>query len=319
MTAPGNTTTDGAPAIGSRVVKEVFNRRALFAFRAANVFRAVADTKAADYQSPMPGNPVTFNKIRALAAVTAAISETADPTHVALQSDTVSITLAEYGSTVKPTKKLRLTSFLNLDTDAVVEVTDNMEESVDLVARNVLEAGTNVLYVGQASRAAIAATNTMTANHIRRARAELAGGKAPPPAGSTMYVGYLHPDVSYDLQAESGQQAWSAPQIYREGQSGIWTGELGALGGVRLVENANASMIADAGAGSLVDVYLSTFVGLQALGEAVGEAQHVVIAGPFDDLQRFVSIGWYALLGYGRIREESIFRIESASSIGANT
>jgi len=43
-----------------------------------------------------------------------------------------------------------------------------------------------------------------------------------------------------------------------------------------------------------------------------------VIAGPFDDLQRFVSFGWYAMLGYGRIRENSLTRYETSSSIGAN-
>jgi N4-gp56 family major capsid protein len=163
----------------------------------------------------------------------------------------------------------------------------------------------------------VAATHTITANNVRRARAFLTGKNTPPPPGSTMFVGYIHPDVGYDLQVESGQQAWSAPHVYSD-PAAMYTGELGALGGVRIVENANSPLFVNAGVGGTVDVYATIFCGRQALGEAVGEAQHVVIAGPFDDLQRFVSFGWYAMLGYGRIRENSIMRYETASSIGAN-
>jgi hypothetical protein len=31
-----------------------------------------------------------------------------------------------------------------------------------------------------------------------------------------------------------------------------------------------------------------------------------------------VSIGWYGMLGYGRIREDSLMRYETSSSIGIN-
>lgn len=318
MPAPSMTTADGAGTIGGTTVKEVFNRAALDAFRANNVFRGVADVKWDESDDPMPGNPVTFTIISAIAPATSAISETVEPTPVNINDTQKSITLAEYGNAVKPTKKLKLTSFLNLDTAVPREVGAHMEESVDIIARDVLVAGTNVLYAGAAtSRATVAASHNLTANNVRRARAFLAARNAPPPPGATMYVAFIHPDISYDLQAESGQQAWSAPHVYQDTDA-IYTGEIGALSGCRFVENANSRNFANAGVGGTVDVYATLFVGLQALGEAVGDAQHIVIAGPFDDLQRFVSIGWYAMLGYGRIREDSLVRYEAASSIGAN-
>jgi hypothetical protein len=37
-----------------------------------------------------------------------------------------------------------------------------------------------------------------------------------------------------------------------------------------------------------------------------------------DNLRRFQGVGWYWLGGYGRFREASLFRQESASSIGTN-
>jgi N4-gp56 family major capsid protein len=318
MPAPSMTTTDGAGTFGGDTVKQVFNRAALDAFRAANVYRAVADVKWDESDDPMPGNPITFTIVSAIAPATSAISETVEPTPGNISDTQKTVTLAEYGNAVKPSKKFKLTSFLNLDTAIPREIGAHMEESVDIIARDVLNAGTNVLYAGAAtSRATVAATHNLTANNVRRARAFLAGKNAPPPPGSQAYVSFIHPDISYDLQAESGQQAWSAPHVYSDPQA-MYTGEIGMLSGVRFVENANARNFVNAGVGSTVDVYVTLFVGLQALGEAVGESQHVVIAGPFDDLQRFVSIGWYAMLGYGRIREDSLTRYEAASSIGAN-
>lgn len=322
MPAPSMTTSDGGDTLGGDTVKQVFNRAAFEAYRAENVYRRVADVKWDENGDPMPGNPVTFTIITAIAPQTAALSETVEPTPGNISDSQKSITLAEYGYAVKPTKKLKVTSFLGMDLVATQEITANMEESVDIIARDVLVAGTNALFAGDAtSRITINAGDTLNGNNVRRARAYLAGKNTPPPPGSNMYVSFIHPDVNYDVQAETGQQAWSAPHVYSD-PGAIYTGEIGALAGVRFVENANAKIFADQGSGSpgsTLDVYATIFVGRQALGEAVGVPQHVVIAGPFDDLQRFVSIGWYALLGYGRIRENSLLRYESLSSIGANT
>ncbi len=320
MPAPSMATTDGAGFIGGDTVKTVFNTAALMAFRAAFVFRRVADVKWAGGRGaePMPGNAVTFTQISALVPATTALSETVEPTPVNMADTQKTVTLVEQGNAVKHTRKLRLTSFLSLDLSVPEEITQNMEESVDLIARDVLVAGTNVIYAGAAtSRVTVAATHTLIGNNVRRARAFLAGKNTPPPPGSMAYVSFIHPDVDYDLQAETGQQAWSYPHGNVD-TAALYMGEIGTFGGVRIVENANSRIFADAGVGGTVDVYATVFAGRQALGEGVGDPQHVVIAGPFDDLQRFISVGWYGLLGYGRIRENSLTRYESASSIGAN-
>lgn len=320
MPAPSMTSGDAGGFIGGDTVKTVFNTAALMAFRANFAFRRVAEVKWAGGRGaePMPGNAVTFTLIAAMTPATTALAEATEPTAVNMSDSQKTVTLVEQGNAVKHTKKLRLVSFLNLDLAVPEEIAQNMEESVDLIARDVLVAGTNVFYGGAAtSRGTVAATHTIIANNLRRARSRLAGRNAPPPPGSMAYVAFGHPDVSYDLQAESGQQAWSYPHGNID-PAGLYMGEIGTLGGIRWVENANSRIFVDAGVAGTVDVYATIFVGKQALGEAVGEPQHVVVAGPVDDLQRFVSVGWYGLLGYGRIREGSLDRIETASSIGAN-
>ena len=322
MPAPSMTTGDGAGTIGGDTVKTVFYRAALDAYRANNVFRRMADVRWDRSDPPMPGNVVTFTIISALATATSALTEGTEPSAVNISDTQKTVTLVEYGNAVKHTKKLRLTTFLNFDVAVPREVAANMEESVDIVARDVLVAGTNVLYAGAAtSRATVASTHNLTGNNVRRARAFLAGQNTPGVSGVVggPYISVIHPDISYDLMAETGQQAWSAPHTYGTDTNAVYAGEIGMFAGVRFVENANARNFANAGVGSTVDVYATIFLGQQALGEAVGESQHMVIAGPFDDLQRFISVGWYGLLGYGRIREGSLVRYEAASSIGANT
>ena len=320
MPAPSMTTGDAGGTLGGDTVKTVFNQAALKAFRANFVFRRLADVKWAGGPGaqPMPGVAVTFTIITAMTPATSALSETVEPTPVNISDTQKTVTLVEQGNAVKSTMKLRKTTFLDWDLTVPNEVAANMEESLDIVARDILVAGTNVYYSGAAtSRVTVSNAMNLTAAGVRKMRSKLSGFNTPPPNGSTMYVGIVHPDSTFDLQQETGNQAWNAPHDYSAPEQ-IWTGEIGSFSGVRFIENANSKNFVDAGVGGTVDVYASIFVGLQALGEAVGFAQRMVISGPFDDLQRFISVGWYALIGYGRIRENSLLRFESSSSIGAN-
>jgi N4-gp56 family major capsid protein len=320
MPAPSMTTADAGGTIGGDTVKTVFNQAALAAFRANFVYRQLASVKWAGGPGaqPMPGVAVTFTIITALAPAISALTEGTEPAAVQMSDTQKTVTLVEQGSAIKSTMKLRKTTFIDWDLSIPREVSANMEESLDIVARDILVAGTNVKYASTAvSRVTVGTAMVLTAANVRTARAKLAGFNTPFPPGSGFYISILHPDVSFDLQQEVGNQAWSAPHVYQD-TNAIYTGELGMFSAVRFVENANQKFFADAGVGGLTDVYITIFVGEQALGEAVGDAQHMVISGPFDDLQRFISVGWYALIGYGRIRENSLIRYESSSSIGAN-
>jgi N4-gp56 family major capsid protein len=98
---------------------------------------------------------------------------------------------------------------------------------------------------------------------------------------------------------------------------------IGAYEGVGFVETPRLAPIADAGAAA-VDVYQSLIVGNECLAAAYSRmtnpsGQPTIVLGPVTDkLKRFQPIGWYWLGGYKRFREESIVRIESSSSLGAN-
>jgi len=305
------------------VDQAAFDRIAFFALRSELLFDAVADVQPTNQS--MPGSTVTFTIFNDLAAATTALTETSDVTAVAMSDSQVSVTLAEYGNAVLTTAKLRGTSFLDVDTVAANVVGYNAGISIDSVVRSVLEAGSNVNYAtggatDPTSRATIAAEDIIAADDLRKVTAQLRGDNVPTFNG--LYMGYIHPDVSYDLRSETGAAAWRDPHVYVDTDM-IYNGEIGAFEGIRFIETPRAPLFVDGGA-SNVDAYGTLVMGRQALAKAHsitdgnGPNPSIVRGPVVDTLERFQPIGWYWLGGYGRFREASLRRIESSSSIGAN-
>ncbi len=297
-----------------------FEQLAYFALRSQPMFEMVADVKSTNQSHP--GSAVQFNIYNDLAQATSALTETSDVTAVALGDSTVTVTLAEYGNAVTTTAKLRGTSFLNVDADAANIIGYNMGNSIDKIVQGVLVGGTNVLYGGDATATnELAAGDTITASLIRKSVANLRGDSAPTMDGG-VYVGFIHPDVSFDLREDTAVTDIIQYQIRQDG-SGVRMGSIGTFGGVDFIETPRIDLVADAGA-SNVDQYNTVICGKQALAKAhsrgagFGENPAVVFGPVTDSLRRFQTVGWYHLVGYSRFREASLQRIETSSSIGAN-
>ena len=297
-----------------------FEQLAYFALRSQPMFEMVADVKSTNQSHP--GSAVQFNIYNDLAQATSALTETSDVTAVALGDSTVTVTLAEYGNAVTTTAKLRGTSFLNVDADAANIIGYNMANSIDKVVQDVLVGGSNVAYGGDAtSTATVDATDNLDAGDIRKAVAALRSASAPTMEGG-VYVGFIHPDVSYDLREDTAVTDVIQYQIRQDG-AGVRMGSIGTFGGVDFIETPRIDFTADGGA-STVDAYNTVICGKQALAKAhsrgagFGENPSVVFGPVTDSLRRFQTVGWYHLVGYSRFREASLQRIETSSSIGAN-
>ena len=305
-----------------------FDRIAYFALRSELLFDAVADVMPV--AQAMPGSSVKFTIFNDLAEKTSTLTEDTDVTPVVMGDSQVEVTLNEYGNAVNTTAKLRGTSFLDVDSAAANLVGYNAGISVDGVIRDVLAAGTNVVYGGggastPSARIDLAVDDIITANDIRKTVAALRKANAVSFGG--MYMGYIHPDVSYDLRKETGVASWRDPHVYSD-PANIYNGEVGAFEGVRFIETPRAKIFEDAfngaGATGTGDAYCTHIAGRQALAKAHsivdgnGAFPRVVRGPVVDVLSRFQPVGWYWLGGYARFREASLRRIESASSIGAN-
>lgn len=307
------------------VDQTAFDRLAYFALRSELLFDAAVDVQPT--AQAMPGSVVTFTIFNDLSAATSALTEDTDVTPVAMSDSQVSVTLAEYGNAVVTTAKLRGTAFLDVNTVAANVVGYNAGISIDTIVRDVIAGGSNVIYGGggagtPTSRVTVEAEDKIEASDVRKAVAALRSANAPTFGG--MYFGYIHPDVSYDLRSETGAASWRDPHVYVD-PAGIYNGEIGAFEAVRFIETPRTALWANAGAASTVDVYGTHIMGRQAIAKAHSVVDGngpvpKIVRGPIvDTLERFQPIGWYWLGGYARFREASLRRIESSSSIGANT
>ena len=302
------------------IVQTAYSKFVEFAFQPQLYFSQFARQKTWDIneRDPMPGDVVTFTIFNSLAAATGQLPETTSPSAVVMGKTQKSVTLNEYGALVTTSAKLRTLSFTDVDSALGTVVGQNMGLSIDLIARAAFDAHTGAGYVKYASGTAltdITATNIITAADIRYARNRLARNNVIK-NDNQHYVAVLHPDVIYDLRAETGSGAWRAPKEYVD-PSEIYNGEIGLFEGFRFVETTNAQLQADAGTGA-VDVYTSYFFGFQAVAYANGIAPRMQMSGPFDEFQRLTHVVWYALIGFGELRRESLYKIYTASSAGEN-
>lgn len=276
--------TSNTSNTGANIVQAAYDRLIEYALRSMPFLRAVVDKRPV--QQSMPGSSVVFNLWGDMAVATTPLTETADPDAVAIPATTtVTVTLAEYGNAALATRKLRLLSLSDVDPAFADILAYNMVNSLDQVIRDVALAGTNVIgenagvlkFTGF-SRTATVDTDTFKSRDARAAVTALRGRDALPRM-EELFVGYIHPDVSYDLRSESSGAAWRPPHEY-SAAGNIWAGSIGTYEGIEWIETPRAYFTNDgAGAGPKTNVFRTLVFGRQALCEAVAEEPHTVI-GP---------------------------------------
>ena len=317
------------------LVQTAYDRALEFALRAQPMFRQVADKRPV--QQAMPGSSVVFSLYQDLAQQITPLNELVDPDAVAAGNPTtVSVTLNEYGNSILVSNKLDLFSFTDVTAGLVNQVAWNLIDSVDLIVQNVLAAGTQTLRRNPTTGAVTygfgttptqpTALNTIdnSANSLfnsdiaRFAPTQLRTNKVHPNKGS-LYVAYIHPQVSYDLRREVGAAAWRDPHNYSAADN-IWAGEIGAYEGSAYIETPRLQNVqSGAGAGATqTRVFNTYYTGQQALAEAVAEDFHTVRGPVVDKLTRFQPLGWYGVAGWSLYRPEALIVAQTASSARPN-
>jgi len=307
------------------LTQNAYERLVYFALRPELFYDSVVEVGTTNLTNP--GATVFFTITADLAAATSALSETTDVTPVAMSDSQVSVTLNEYGNAVQTTAKLRATAFAEVNPIVANVIGFNAGVSTDSVARNAAQAGSNVRYSGGAAdRDEIQTDDLLVGNDVRRAVADLRGANVATYNG--LYKGIIHPDVSFDFRGATGGTNWSDPHMYAD-PSGIYNGVIGNFQGVQFMETSRAPLFPNASNGSgatgNIDVYGTLVMGRQALAKAHSTAggygaNPVLVDIPIVDvLRRFEGMGWKHFVGYSVFRQDSLRRLESASSIGANS
>jgi N4-gp56 family major capsid protein len=305
-----------------------FEKLAYFALRPEMYFDQFADVQATNATNP--GASIKFTVFADLAAATTPLGEAEDVTPVSMSDSQVTVTLEEYGNATVTTAKLRASSFMPVDPVAAQAVGYNAGLSIDTIARDVLQAGTNVFYASGGADTASARVDmdvddVLTIADVRKAVAQLRSANVPTINGT--YVGFIHPDVQFDLLSATDAAGWRDAYKYTDATPLI-NGEIGQIDGVRFIASPRAPLFANAyngsGAPGTGDSYGTLIMGRQALAKGIslgGEygAQPSIVYGTVTDLlKRFRPVGWKHFVGYSVFRQEALRRIESSSSIGAN-
>lgn len=220
------------------LVQKAYDRLLEFALRSEPLLRSVADKRPA--RQAIPGSTVVLQRYVDLDAKTSTLTETTDPDAVALTTPTqVVITLNEYGNAVLVTRALELFSLADVDPAIANIIAYNLADSIDQVVSTTLSGGTNAIYSGSAtSTATISAASTIDSADIRKAVAKLRANKAKARRGSYYWCG-IHPEVSHDLRAESGNLGWNFAHINSDpAVNNVWAGEIGDYEGAFFVESS---------------------------------------------------------------------------------
>lgn len=273
---------------------------------------------------PIPANNgkiIEFRKYAPLAKATTALTEGVTPAGQKLSVSTVTATVAQYGGYIELSDVLLLAAIDNNLVEATKLIGGQAGRTLDTITREVLAAGTNVIYATAADGTAATArsglavgVNVLKVSDVRRAVRQLKLMNTPRING--YYVGIIHPDCAYDLMSDP---EWQYPHQYVDTEN-IYAGELGKIAGVRFVETSEAKVFSKAGA-SNANVYGTLIVGADAYGVTEitgGGLKHIIkqlgSAGTGDPLDQRATVGWKATKTAEILVNEYMVRIESASS-----
>ncbi|HNQ31723.1 MAG TPA: N4-gp56 family major capsid protein [Candidatus Woesebacteria bacterium] len=202
------------------------------------------------------GKTIVFNRYTPLSAATTPLTEGSDPSEVSLTGAQVSATLSEYGTKVKISRFLSLTSVDENNKEKIAVVGQNMRETMDTLARNELDNLTAYLANAKAAVTDLAATDVISAANIRKVARNLEAAYARKYADG-FYMWKVTPYVKADLIADS---TWVNAKTY-SGVKDLYRGEIGELYGFRFLLSANVKTTS-----STATVYHTYAHGADAVG-----------------------------------------------------
>lgn len=305
-----NMTTSSALSAG---MQTYYNRELLRTFEPNLVHLQFGDEHR---MPPHSGLVMNMRKLIPLETNTKALSEGDPGESVMLAETEVTVQLQQYGEYARCTDKIDLT---HLDMDIMRRTKlfgDAGARSIDAVVREELAKCANVIYAGgKASRAELTAADKLTSRELRKAVKTLKKNHAQTFGG--YFVAIIGPDTMYDLQED---EAFVKVSQYQDKEN-IYTGEVGRLFGVRLVETTEAKIFEGAGA-SGADVASVIVLGQYAYGvtSLKGAKPRVIVkpagsAGTADPLDQISTVGW-KMDGFGAklLQPEYAVRIECGFS-----
>lgn len=283
---------------------------------------------------PLPSNSgsdvIRFRRYDNLPVATTPLTEGATPASNQLSQSMITGTVNQYGAYVEITDKLDFLSIDSVMTEAVEILGDQAGLTLDTIVRDVINAGTNVIYPGVAvSRVTIATTDLITTGIIDKAIRTLKNNNARRvlpminPSQNTAteavdmaYFAIVHPSITYTLQNLAG---FIKVKDYPS-QAGVMEHEVGSYNQVRFIESTNAKVFPAAGA-SAQDIYSTLFIASDAYGVTEISGQGLKSfrkpfgsAGTADPLDQRGTAGWKATHLTKILNDNFLVRVETSAA-----
>ena len=305
-----NTNTNFTTSVGlAPGMQTLYNRTLLETFEPNLVHLQFAE----EYRFPMnEGLTMNLRKLIPIETNTDELAEGNPGDGILLSEVGVNMQLKQYGQWAGFSDKLDM-SHLDLNISRKVKLFgDAGSRAIDTLVREELATCPNVIYAnGKTARNALGTADKLTSKELRKAVTVLKKAKAKKFGG--YYVAIVGPDVIYDLQDDEN---FIKVSQYQDKEN-IYTGEVGRLFGVRLVETTEAKIFEGAGA-SGANVASVIVLGQFAYGATSwkGANPRVIVkpagsAGTGDPLDQISTVGW-KMDGFGvkLLQPEYAVRIE---------
>ena len=281
------------------------------------------------------GNQIKFRRYENLPYATTALTEGVTPGGSSITTTDITATLAQYGDFVTLTDMVDLTNQDPVLTEVGMVLGDQAGPSIDMVRRDVLVAGTNVVYTNGAARntlnTVISSVALRTAiRALKRQNAKFvkqmiqAGAMESTAAVRPAFIGIVHPDTEAQLESIPGYQ----PVTEYSSAMQADPDEIGSYRNIRFFASTNAKVFADSGAAvgtdgmistssSNNDVYATLIIAQNAYGICPldGNAMRNIIkplgsAGAADPLDQRATSGWKAITTTAILNQLWMVRIE---------
>ena len=234
-------------------------------------------------KQPLPkneGKKIEWRKFDTFEKALTPLTEGVTPDGRNINMSKIEAEIHQYGDYTTVSDRLELEAVDPIITLTTEEHGAQAGDTIDTLTRNVVMAGSNVIYGGSnvSSRSSLTNSDTLTPTLIDKAMTFLKKMKAPTINGD--YVAIIHPSVAFDLRESQG---WEDVHKYAQ-PAEIYNGEIGKLHGVRFVESTEAKIykgapLTAAAANLTVKTAIAASSTTVAVKEAISADEATALAG----------------------------------------
>jgi len=286
------------------------------------------------------GNQIKFRRWESLNPATQPLVEGVTPSGSSITTTDVLATLAQYGDYVNISDMVDLTNQDAVLTEAGMVLGEQAGTTIDQIRRDVLVAGTNVIYTNGSARNTL---NTVISSVALRTAIRFLGrqngkylrnilpadGQIGTQGIRSAYIGLIHPDTEAQLESIPGYLPITEYSDAMKAEDD----ECGSYRNIRFFRSTNAKVFVNAGAaigtdgmittgGTNNDVYATLIIAANAYGVVplAGQALQNIIkpigsAGAADPLNQRATSGWKAITTTQILNNNWLVRVEHCNSI----